>query len=175
MPYTPKGSRAGPFYQYIQRQGERPEEYRFNAFLATRDGDEVEELAGDFPKRWHVEEFFNAHQALGWDRAGTCNLNIRYGQMTMALIAQAAIDGIRKRLAPPATNWDARHMATAYFEGLEGDVRVDGDTIVVTYYNAPDADRLREHYEDLPAKLRAEKLDPRVPWLYGFQLDYRFR
>ena len=59
-------------------------------------------------------------------------------------------------------------MATAYFEGLEGDVRVDGDTIIVTYYNAPDADRLREHYEDLPAKLRAEKIDPRVPWLYGF-------
>ena len=107
--------------------------------------------------------------------AGTCNLNIRYGQMTMALIAQAAIAQLRKRLAPPATNWDARHMATAYFEGLEGDVRVDGDTIIVTYYNAPDADRLREHYEDLPAKLRAEKIDPRVPWLYGFMVDYRFR
>ena len=175
LEYTPRDSQAGPFYQYVQRQGERPEEYRFNAFLATRDGDEVEELAGDFPKRWHVEEFFNAHQALGWDRAGTCNLNIRYGQMTMALIAQAAIAQIRKRLAPPATNWDARHMATAYFEGLEGDVRVDGDTIVVTYYNARDADRLREHYEDLPAKLRAEKIDPRVPWLYGFMVDYRFR
>ena len=174
-PYTPRDSQAGPFYQYVQRQGERPDEYRFNAFLATRDGDEVEELAGDFPKRWHVEEFFNAHQALGWNRAGTCNLNIRYGQMTMALIAQAAIDGIRKRLAPPATNWDARHIATAYFEGLEGDVRVDGDTILVTYYNAPDADRLREHYEGAPARLRAEKVAPHVPWLYGFQVDYRFR
>ena len=85
LAYTPQDSHAGPFYQYVQRQGERPEEYRFNAFLSTRDGDEVEELAGDFPKRWHVEEFFNAHQALGWNRAGTCNLNIRYGQMTMAL------------------------------------------------------------------------------------------
>jgi hypothetical protein len=174
-PYTPRDSQAGPFYQYVQRQGERPEEYRFNAFLATRDGDEVEELAGDFPKRWHVEEFFNAHQALGWDRAGTCNLNIRYGQMTMALIAQAAIAQIRKRLASPATTWDARHLATAYFEGLEGDVRVDGDTIVVTYYNAPEAARLRAHYEDLPAQLRAENIDPRIPWLYGFMIDYRFR
>ena len=54
-------------------------------------------------------------------------------------------------------------------------MRVDGDTIIVTYYNAPEADRLREHYEDLPAKLRAEKVDPRVPWLYGFKVDYRFR
>ena len=174
--YTPQDSHAGPFYQYVQREGERPEEYRFNAFLATRDGDEVEELAGEFPKRWHVEEFFNAHQALGWNRAGTCNLNIRYGQMTMGLLAQAAIAQFRKRLAPPTTSWDAKHMATAYFGGLEGDVRVvDGDRIVVTYYNAPDADRLRLHYEDMPAKLRAENVDPRVPWLYGFQIDYCFR
>jgi DDE family transposase len=173
--YTPQDSQAGPFYQYVQRQGERPEDYRFNAFLWTRDGDEVEELTGEFPKRWHVEEFFNAHQALGWNRAGTCNLNIRYGQMTMALIAQAAIDGLRKRLAGPAANWDAKHMATAYFGGLEGDLRVDGKTIVVTYYNAPEADKLRAHYEGLPAKLRGEKIDPRVPWLYGFELDFRFR
>src|SRR5262249_59113467 len=99
-PYSPRDSQAGPFYQYVQRQGERPEEYHFNAFLATRDGDEVEELTGDFPKRWHVEEVFNAHQALGWDRAGTCNLNIRYGQMTMGVVGQAAIAQNPQRPAP---------------------------------------------------------------------------
>jgi DDE family transposase len=175
LAYTPKNSQAGPFYQYIQREGERPEEHHFKAFLSTKDGEEVEELTGDFPKRWHVEEFFNAHQALGWNRAGTCNLNIRYGQMTMALVAQAAIDRLRKRLAPPTASWDAEHLAKAYFAGLEGDVRVDGNKIIVTYYNATDADKLREHYENLPAKLRAESIDPRVPWLYGFELDFRFR
>jgi hypothetical protein len=175
LAYTFQDSDAGPFYQFVQRQGERPEEYRFNAFLGTRDGDEVEQLAADFPKRWHVEEFFNAHQALGWNRAGTCNLNIRYGQMTMALVAQAASDRLRKRLAPTTASWDARHMATAYFAGLEGDVRIQDNTIVVTYYNAPNSDGLRAHYEDLPAKLRAEKIDPRVPWLYDFELDFRFR
>ena len=122
-----------------------------------------------------IRDSFNAHQALGWNRAGTCNLNIRYGQMTMALVAQAASDQLRKRLAPPTANWDARHMATAYFTGLEGDVRIQDNTILVTYYNAPDADRLREHYENLPAKLRAEKIDPRVPWLCEFELDFCFR
>jgi Transposase DDE domain len=175
LEYTPHKSQAGPFHQYVQRQGERPDEYNFNAFLGTRDGDEVEELAGAFPKRWHVEEFFNAHQALGWNRAGTCNLNIRYGQMTMAIVAQAVIDQFRKRLGAPATSWDATHMATAYFAGLEGDVRVQDNIITVTYYNCPDADRLRAHYENLPAKLRADKIDPRVPWLYGFELDFCFR
>jgi hypothetical protein len=130
----PQDSQAGPFYQYVQRQGERSEDYRFNASLSTRHGDEVEELTREFPKRWHVEEFFNAHQALGWKRAGTCNLNIRYGRMTMALLAQASIDRLRKRLISPAANWDAEHMATAYFTGPEGDVRVDGNTILVTYH-----------------------------------------
>jgi hypothetical protein len=76
-PSIPQDSQAGPFYRYIQRQGERPEDYRFNASLSTRDGDEVAELTREFPKRRHVEEFFDAPQAPGWNRAGTCNLNIR--------------------------------------------------------------------------------------------------
>jgi hypothetical protein len=176
LAYTPRESQAGPFSQYVQRLGERPEEYRFKAFLSTRDGDEVEGLTQDYPQRWHVEEFFNTHQALGWNRAGTCNLNIRYGQMSMALLAQAAIDQLRKKLGPTATNWDAQHLAKAYFTGLEGDVRVvDGDTILVTYYNAPTADNLCHNYEDLPTRLRAEGVDPRIPWLYGFKLDFCFR
>ena len=136
----------------------------------------MQALTDEFPKRWHVEEFFNANQALGWTRAGTCNLNIRYGQMSMALIAQAAIHRFRKHLNPTAASWDAEHLAKSYFAGLEGDVRVaDGDTILVTYYNAPTADNLRGAYEDLPAKLRDERIDPRIPWLYGFKLDFRFR
>jgi hypothetical protein len=95
---------------------------------------------------------------------GTCNLNIRYGQMTMGLLAQDAIAQFRKRLAPATANWDAKHMATAYFGGLEGDVRlVEGDRILVTYYNSPGTDRLRVHHEELPAKLRAENGDPHVP------------
>ena len=97
LPYTPRNSRTGPFYQYVQRQAERPEDYHFKAFLSTTDRDEVEALTDDFPKRWHVEEFFNAHQALGWDRAGTCNLNIRYGQHYHGVIAPvSAIDQLRK-------------------------------------------------------------------------------
>jgi hypothetical protein len=176
MLYTPTRSKAGPFFQYVQRLGERADDYRFKAFLSTRSGDEVEDLTVEFPKRWHVEEFYNAHQALGWDRAGTCNLNIRYGQMSMALLAQAAIDRFRKHLGPTAANWDAQHLADAYFNGLEGDVRViDGDTILVTYYNAPTADNLRDVYEDMPARLQVEGVDPRIPWLYGFKLDFRFR
>jgi len=132
-------------------------------------------LTRDYPKRWHVEEFFNTHQALGWKRAGTMNLNIRYGQMTMALLAQAAIHTLRQRLGEPVCDWDAAHMATSLFQGLDGDIRVTEDTIVVTYYNAPNVERLREHYEDLPGKLECENVDPRIPWLYNFKLDFRFR
>ena len=129
----------------------------------------------DYPKRWHAEEFFNAHQALGWDRAGTMNLNIRYGQMTMALMAQAALHQLRRRLGEPLATWDAGHLAKSLLSGLEGDVRVEKDTIVVTYYNAPNAQRLKDHYQALPGRLESEHIDPRIPWLYGFKLDFRFR
>ena len=32
-----------------------------------------------------------------------------------------------------------------------------------------------QHYEGLPDRLLAEHVDPHVPWLYGFKLDFRFR
>jgi len=49
------------------------------------------------------------------------------------------------------------------------------DTIVVTYSNAPNVALLREHYEHLPEKLQAAGLEPGVPWLHNFQLDFRFK
>lgn len=175
LPYQPKRSRKGPFFQFVQRLGERPEEWQFKAFLSTADRPEVDALTRDFPQRWHAEEFFNAHQSLGWKRAGTWNLNIRYGHMSLALLAQAVIDPLRKRLGSPIGAWDAPHLARAVFQGLEGDIRVNGETILVTYYNAPNADRLREMYEHLPEKLARSHIDPRIPWLYHFKVDFRFR
>jgi len=174
-PYKMASYSAGPFFQFAQRSGERPDAYRFGAFLSTTDRDEVEALTLDYPKRWHVEEFFNAHQALGWKRAGTLNLNIRYGQMTMALIAQAVLHRLRHILGEPYSGWDASHFAKSLLGGLDGDIRVGDDTIVVTYYNAPNADQLRQHYEGLPERLEREHIDPHIPWLYGFKLDFRFR
>jgi len=175
QPYQMAKRDAGDLFQFVQRSGEKPDDYHLNAFLSTTDRDEVDALTLDYPKRWHVEEFFNAHQALGWKRAGTQNLNIRYGQMTMSLLAQAALHQLRRRLGEPFSTWDAGHFAKSLLAGLEGDVRVQEDTIVVTYYNAPNVERLRTHYERLPDRLKSENIAPQVPWLYGFKLDFRFR
>jgi hypothetical protein len=175
QPYQMAKGRSGELFQFAQRNGERPDDYRFGAFLCTTDRDEVDALTLDYPKRWHVEEFFNTHQALGWGRAGTMNLNIRYGQMTMALLAQAALHQLRRRLGDPFANWDAGHLARSLLGGLDGDVRVEKDTIVVTYYNAPNVQRLRDHYQELPDRLASENINPRIPWLYDFKLDFRFR
>jgi len=112
---------------------------------------------------------------LGWERAGTQNLNVRYGHVTLALLAQAVLRQLRLRLGEPMASWDARHLAKDVLQGLEGDVRVTADTIVVTYYNAPNAAVSRGHYEGLPGKLQAQGVNPAVPWLYGYKLDFRFR
>ena len=103
------------------------------------------------------------------------NPNVRYGQMTMVLLAQAAISQLRKRIGQPIDTWDSAHLAKALFGGMEGDIRVVNDTVVVTYYNALNVEQLRLHYEDLPDKLAQEKIDPHVPWLYGLKLDFLFR
>lgn len=175
VPYKMRRTTTGPHWLYAQCCGEKEQDWRLKAFLSTRDGTEVDELTLSYPQRWHVEEFFNAHQNLGWKKAGTLNLNIRYGQMTMALIAQAAIHQLRQRLGRPYNSWEASHLARSLFQGIDGDVRVSQDTIVVTYYNAPHVELLRQQYEGLPQRLAAEGVDPRIPWLYGYKLDFRFR
>jgi hypothetical protein len=76
VPFTPHDSRNGPYWELVQRQGERPQEYEFNSFLSTTDRDPVEALTVQYPKRWHIEEYYNFDQSLGWRRAGTMNLNI---------------------------------------------------------------------------------------------------
>ncbi len=175
IPYQLTHGLAGPLPLFVQRFGEAPADWRYNAFLCTAARDELEALTRDYPKRWHVEEFFNKEQALGWGRAGTQNVHIRYGQMTMSLLAQAVLHQLRCRLGEPFASWDAKHLAKEILQGLEGDVRVTADTIIVTYYNAPNADSLRSQYGGLPEKLRQENLDPRIPWLYNYQLDFHFR
>lgn len=93
----------------------------------------------------------------------------------MALIAQAVTRQLRLRLGPPVSDWDSDHFARDVLHGSDGDVRVKNDTIIVTYYNAPNAKLLRQHYEGLPEILERENAASRIPWLYGFKLDFRFR
>ena len=157
----------------MQRTGEREDAYQYQPFV-TSSGLPAEELMTlIFPKRWHIEEFFNTESALGWNRASTHNLNIRFARFSLALIAQAATYGLRQKLPEDIKNWNAQSLAQKLFAGIDGDIKVRDDTIIVTLYNAPNY--LKERYENLPEKLLAEKINPKIPWLYDFKLDFRFR
>lgn len=175
QPYRFKEQPEALYHEYVQRSGLRQEEVHYQGFLATAKLSQVPVLTQDYPERWHVEEFFKFNQALGWHRAGTLNLNVRYGHLTMVLVAQAGIHQLRQRLGAPFVDWDATHLARNLFEGLEGDVRVEKQTIVVTLYNPPNASLLRHHYEHLPEKLAREGVNPEIPWLYNFKIDFRFK
>jgi hypothetical protein len=72
-------------------------------------------------------------------------------------------------------NWTAESMARKLFNGIDGDLRVKDDTIIVTLYNAPEARILSKYYLNLPQKLESEGVNPRVPWLYNFKVDFRFK
>jgi len=84
------------FRLIVQRSGEKEEEYNYKPFITTgnhslsEDPYRLKLITEDFPERWTIEEFFNFEGAMGWDRASTLNLNIRYGKLSLALIAQAA-------------------------------------------------------------------------------------
>jgi len=165
----------GSIRQIFQRTGETEDTYAYKPFVTTSQIPAADLMTMVFPERWNIEEFFNMEAALGWNRASTLNLHIRFGKLTMALIAQAVIYELRKKLPGNINNWTAESMAQKLFNGIDGDLRVKDDTIIVTFYNAPEANTLKEHYVNLPKKLIAEGVDPRVPWLYNFKVDFRFR
>lgn len=157
-----------------QRTGEGPGDYEYQGFVTTSEKDPVELLCRDYPDRWSVEEFFRFENKMGLTRAGTLNLNIRYGQLALAMIAQAATYQLRKQLPAVYRTWSAEHLAREILGWADGDIRVKGDTIVVTFYgdhNHLDTTR----YTNLPRILQAEGVDPRIPWLYNFKLDFRFK
>lgn len=61
------------------------------------------------------------------------------------------------------------------FFNFDGAISVKDDTILVTCYDVPKELKLQQHYQNLPQKLISEGIDPRVPWLYNFKLDFMFR
>lgn len=159
----------------VQREGEMESQYKYKSFLTLSDKPAVTLLSEIYGERWSIEEFFNFDGAMGFDRASTFNLNIRYGKMSLALLSQAATYQFRQKLPKPYNRWDAPHLANAIFSNTDGDIRVKNDTIIITCYNVPKELNLQNHYENLPKKLEAEGIDPRVPWLYNFKVDFRFK
>lgn len=163
------------FQLIVQRQGEKPESYHYNPFLTTSSKDPVELLTQIFPERWTIEEFFNFNGAMGWNRASTFNLNTRYGKQSLALLAQAATHQLKCKLPQPYNQWTAAHTAQQVLTNMEGDIRVEDDTIIVTYYRDHEKLGLQQHYQNLPQILENEGVNPKIPWLFDFKLDFRFK
>ena len=93
----------------------------------------------------------------------------------LALIAQAATYQLRQKLAKPYSRWNTIHLSDAIFNKIDGDIRVENDTIVVTSHNLPKGFGLHKAYQNLPQKLSDEGINPKIPWLYDFKLDFRFK
>jgi hypothetical protein len=159
----------------VQREGEMESQYNYRSFLSTSDKPATMLLSEKYGERWSIEDFFNFDGAMGFDRASTFNLNVRYGKMSMALIAQAATCQFRQHLPERYNRWNAIHLANAILNKIDGSISVKDDTIIVTCYNVPKEFNLHKHYQNLPEKLISEGIDPRVPWLYNFKLDFRFK
>lgn len=158
-----------------QREGETTRDYVYKSFLTLSDKPALTLLSEVYIKRWSIEDFFNFDGAMGFDRASTFNLNIRYGKMSLSLLAQAATYQLRQKLPQPYNRWNSTHLAEALFSKIDGDIRVKNDTIIVTCYNLPKELNLIQHYQGLPDKLLSEGINPKVPWLYDFKLDFRFK
>lgn len=159
----------------VQRQGEQRDKYNYKPFLTTSNKNPVDLLTKIFPERWTIEEFFNFNGDMGWNRASTFNLNIKYGKQTLAMIGQAATHQLKNKLPGEYRNWSAKHIAEQVLTNMEGDIRVEGDTIIITYYRDHEKLNLKQNFENLPQILQYEGVNPKIPWLFDFKLDFRFK
>ena len=155
-----------------ERFGEK--EYSYGAFLTTSNKAAESLLCNDYDDRWTVEEFFRFENDMGLNRASTMNLNIRYGGLAMSMLAQAATYELRKSLSAEYKKWNARHLADEVLAWNDGDIRVKDDTIIVTLYGHSDYLKTEE-FINLPQKLMQKNIDPHIPWLYNYKLDFRFK
>ena len=119
-----------------ERTGETQKNYSYNAFLTTSEADPQKLICENYDKRWSVEEFFRFENDMGMNRASTLNLNIRYGMLALAMIAQGATYQLRSNLNGDYIKWDAKHLANEILAWTDGDVRVKDDTIIVSLYSA---------------------------------------
>lgn len=157
-----------------ERTGETADNYSYNAFITTSKQDAKQLICNNYDKRWSVEEFFRFENDMGMNRASTLNLNVRYGKLALAMIAQAAIYQLRNRLKEDYRKWDARHLSNEVLAWADGDIRAKGDTIFITFYGKP-THLNTQNYINLPGKLTAEGLNPKIPWLFDYKIDFRFK
>lgn len=169
-----KGS-PNTFRLIAQREGETAAGFRYKAFITTSERDTLELLPHIYARRWSIEEFFNFEGDMGWNRASTFNLNIRYGKASLALMAQAAAFNLRQHLPGGYRNWTAGSLACKALTNMEGDVRVNGDSIIVTYYRDHEPLRLKHAYSNISTQLENEGISPKIPWLMDYKLEFRFK
>jgi hypothetical protein len=72
-------------------------------------------------------------------------------------------------------NLTAAMLSEKVFTNMEGDIRVKGDTIVITYYKDHEILGLREKYHNISQQLENENISPKIPWLYDYKLEFRFK
>jgi len=174
MPFSFEGG-THELQLIVQRQGEQSDKYSYKTFLTTSKHAPADLLTQLFPERWTIEEFFNFNGDMGWNRASTFNLNIKYGKQSLALIAQAATHQLKSKLPDSYKKWTAQHIAQQVLTNMEGDIRVENDTIIVTYYRDHENLNLKSNFENLPQILQTEGVNPKIPWLFDFMLDFRFK
>jgi hypothetical protein len=159
----------------VQREGERPEDYRYSAFISTSKEDAQTLLTKMYDQRWRIEEFFNFEGDMGWNRASTFNLNVRYGKQSLALLAQAATHQLKIKLPQPYSQWSAASLAEKVLTNMEGDIRVKDDKIIVTYYRDHEPLGLKNIYHNFNQQLENKGVSPKIPWLFDYKLEFLFK
>lgn len=173
---THEFQRGNSQYRMIaQRLGEMEADWQYSGFLTTSQNNHVDLITEDYPQRWSIEELFRFEQDIGWKKVLTWNQNIRFGKMSLALLAQAAVFQFKSRLPLEYQKVSESTIAEKYLRNAFGDIKIKDDKVIVTFYNMASEVAENPFYNGLSENLAARGIDPRIPWLHGFKPEFRFK
>jgi len=78
-------------------------------------------------------------------------------------------------LPDPYKQWSAASLADKAFANMEGDIRVKHDSIIVTLYKDYERLNIEDKYSHMSTILENEGISLKIPWLFDYKLEFRFK
>jgi len=125
--------------------------------------------------RWHIEDFFLHNNDLAIDRLPSLNLQAVQAMLTIRLLAFHVLEAFRRDLGEPYARQTPGVLRRQFLLPVQMKLQArDRQTVTVTVYGCAQQAVLHARYQQLSQQLRAQDIDPRLPWLGNRELIVRF-
>lgn len=128
-----------------------------------------------FRKRWNIENFFNENTFLGLDRLPSLELNAIQTALTLKMVSYHIVDNFRINLPDHFSKMKPESIYENFIQNVQGKVQIKKDKLQVDIYGFKHQAVVAPLFRNLEQKLINKEVDPRIPWLNNYALNFSFK